>query len=71
MDNKQKINCSVCSCEYNETDTNECTLRSIEVSPTPDTETHTPDESMCSSYKYDEDEDEATPSVNNTTWEQE
>ena len=53
MDQKQKINCTVVSCKYNNCDNNECTLKQIMVSPIPDCNTKTPDESMCSSYEYD------------------
>ena len=53
MDDKQKINCTVETCRYNIFDNNECTLKQIMVSPIPDCNTKTPDESMCSSYEYD------------------
>ena len=52
MDNKQTINCTVTSCQYNNRQDNECALKQIIVTPCEDTKTTTPDESMCSSYKY-------------------
>ena len=53
-EDKQKINCSVSSCQYNDTDGTKCTLESIIVEPVPDCETCEPDESMCGSYVYDD-----------------
>ena len=52
MDKNQKINCTVHTCEFNSKQGNECTLKQIKVTPTPGNESKTPDESMCSSYKY-------------------
>lgn len=52
MEKSQKINCTVRSCEYNNCNENECTLKQIKVTPTIGNETKEPDESMCSSYKY-------------------
>ncbi len=54
MDKKQKINCTVESCEYNNCQNNECTLKQIIVTPCQDCHTQQPDESMCSSYKCNE-----------------
>lgn len=51
MQDKQKINCTVESCEYNNWQDNECTLKQIIVTPCSDCHTGKPDESMCSSYK--------------------
>lgn len=51
MEHKQKINCTVGSCEYNNCQNNECTLKQIIVTPTQNCQTQQPDESMCSSYK--------------------
>lgn len=51
MDNKQKINCTVTSCKYNENQTQECSLEQIIVTPIENCDTKQPDESMCSSYK--------------------
>ena len=51
MESKQKINCTVTSCKYNETDGNECSLKQIVVTPMPNCETAKPDESMCSCYE--------------------
>lgn len=58
MDNKQKINCTVSSCRYNNTDNEECTLKEIMVEPIDDCETCEPDESMCGSYEYQDDDQE-------------
>lgn len=52
MQDKQKINCTVDSCKYNNWQDNECTLKQIIVTPTQDCQTQKPDESMCSSYEY-------------------
>lgn len=52
MQEKQKINCTVQTCEYNNGQENQCTLKQIIVTPCQDCHTQTPDESMCSSYKY-------------------
>ena len=52
MNDKQKINCTVETCKYNNCDNNECILKQIMVSPIPDCNTKKPDESMCSSYEY-------------------
>lgn len=51
MENKQKINCTVTSCKYNENQTQECSLEQIIVTPIENCDTKQPDESMCSSYK--------------------
>lgn len=51
MEHKQKINCTVKTCEYNNCQNNECTLKQIIVTPTQGCNTKQPDESMCSSYK--------------------
>lgn len=58
MDKNQKINCTVNSCKFNDCDAEECTLNQITVEPIEDCETCTPDESMCGSYEYNEDDDE-------------
>lgn len=52
MNEKQKINCTVGSCEFNNVQDQKCTLKQIIVTPTPNNHTENPDESMCSSYKY-------------------
>lgn len=57
MDKNQKINCTVNSCRYNNCNDNECTLKQINVEPIQNCNTCTPDESMCGSYEY-QDEDE-------------
>lgn len=51
MDKKQKINCTVGSCKYNNTDSKECILNQIIVTPMKDCNTKKADESMCSSYE--------------------
>ncbi len=53
MENKQRINCTVSSCKYNNENNNKCTLESIHVAPIENSKTTKPDESMCSSYKYE------------------
>ena len=59
MDSKQKINCKVGSCVYNDCEKNKCVLEEITVEPCFETETGEPDESMCGSYEsYDEEDDE-------------
>ena len=52
MDKNQKINCNVCSCEYNNTREELCELKEIKVAPCKNCNTGNPeDESMCASYK--------------------
>ena len=51
MDKKQKINCTVTSCKYNDHGCQECNLEQIIVTPIMGCDTKQPDESMCSSYK--------------------
>lgn len=52
MDDKQKINCNVESCKYNNIAHQECSLKQILVEPCPNCTTGTPeDESMCGSYE--------------------
>lgn len=52
MDKKQKINCSVESCEYNDGKEQKCELEEIEVAPCTDCHTgDAEDESMCRSYE--------------------
>ena len=48
---KQKINCTVGSCKFNNYENQECVLRQITVSPTQNCKTKQPNESMCSSYE--------------------
>ena len=50
MDEKQKINCSVDSCEYNDRITQGCELKQITVEPCKECHTGGPEESMCGSY---------------------
>ena len=54
MDANQKINCTVESCKYNNTQEQVCSLKQIIVTPTEDCHTEETDESMCSSYEYEE-----------------
>lgn len=52
MDKNQKINCTVGSCQYNDTETQKCSLKEIVVEPCIGGTTGTPeDESMCGSYE--------------------
>ncbi|MBQ9298803.1 MAG: DUF1540 domain-containing protein [Clostridia bacterium] len=57
MDKKQKINCTVSSCIYNDTGDDKCLLEEISVEPCSDCTTKQPDESMCGSYEYDEEDE--------------
>lgn len=54
MDKNQKINCTVESCKYNKNQEQLCSLEQIIVTPIQDCHTEEPDESMCSSYEYNE-----------------
>lgn len=58
MDKNQKINCTVESCRYNNCDEQSCTLKQITVEPIEDCQTCTPDESMCGSYEYQDDDEQ-------------
>lgn len=52
MDKTQKINCSVCSCAFNNSEKNLCQLEQIVVTPCQNCHNgHPDDESMCGSYK--------------------
>ena len=53
MDKGQKINCTVGSCKYNNTNKEECILNQIVVTPMQNCHTKKADESMCSSYEFD------------------
>lgn len=53
MEENQKINCTVTSCKYNNSENKACKLQSIIVTPTENTSTKKSDESMCSSYDYE------------------
>ncbi len=48
---KQKINCTVGSCKYNNCNAQECVLKQITVTPIQNCNTMKPDESMCSNYE--------------------
>lgn len=48
---KQKINCTVESCKFNDCKSKECILKQITVTPVKGVDTANPDESMCSSYE--------------------
>ena len=54
MEANQKINCTVSSCKYNNQEKEKCMLEAIQVAPMENVQTETPDESMCASYRYDE-----------------
>ena len=56
MDEKQIINCTVETCKFNDCEDNLCTLKQIKVEPMKNCHTCTPDESMCGSYKYKDDD---------------
>ena len=56
MNENQKINCTVTSCKYNKNQEQECSLKQIIVTPTQNCNTQSSDESMCSSYRYNENE---------------
>lgn len=52
MEKKQSINCTVCSCEYNNDKTQKCELEDIIVRPCENCNDGTPEnESMCGSYR--------------------
>lgn len=53
MEANQKINCTVSSCKYNNEQRGKCTLEAIHVTPIENSNTKTPDESMCASYKFE------------------
>ena len=54
MEANQKINCTVASCKYNNQEKAKCTLEAIHVAPMENVDTETADESMCASYKFEE-----------------
>ena len=54
MEGKQKISCTVESCKYNNVSEGKCNLKEIIVTPTQNCTTQECDESMCSSYEYDD-----------------
>ena len=51
MTKKQKINCTVESCKYNDTQRQLCELDAIIVTPKQNVNSAQPDESECSSYE--------------------
>ena len=51
MEKNQKINCTVESCVYQDTQTQRCTLNAIDVVPVTNCGTGNTDESMCGSYE--------------------
>lgn len=53
MNSNQKISCTVSTCKYNNRGEGLCTLNEIIVTPTKHWNTKQPDESKCSSYKYE------------------
>lgn len=56
---KQKINCTVESCAYNDTEDKKCELEAITVEPCYDCDTGDPEEeSMCGSYETKEDDED-------------
>lgn len=51
MDDKQKINCTVEYCKYNDCDAKECILEAIVVEPCSDNDKNNfEDQSMCGSF---------------------
>lgn len=50
MEKNQEINCAVKSCKYNDYSKGKCVLSQIQVDPTPQNDSQTAHESMCSSY---------------------
>ena len=57
MDKNQKINCTVRSCKYNNSEKELCNLSQINVEPIDDCDTCECDESRCGSYEYGENND--------------
>ena len=53
MDKKQRINCTVESCKYNDSQRQLCELDNIIVTPKPNVHSAKTDESECSSYECD------------------
>ena len=51
MEKKQKINCTVKSCRYNDNEHKECDLEAIIVTPVKNCNTGKADESQCGSYE--------------------
>ena len=51
MEQKQTINCTVKSCEYQNDATKTCTLKAVQIAPMPNCNSKESDESMCASYK--------------------
>lgn len=54
MEANQKINCTVASCKYNNREKAKCTLEAIYVAPIENMNTELADESMCASYKHEQ-----------------
>ena len=54
MEANQRINCTVGSCKYNDHSEQECKLDSIIVTPKQNCNTKKTNESICSSYKNQE-----------------
>ena len=52
MEKNQRINCTVQSCAYQDTNSKCCTLHAINVVPTPNNNSMQSDESICGSYEY-------------------
>lgn len=53
MEGNQKIECTVESCKYNNTQKNICNLPKIEIKPITNCNTKKADESICASYDYE------------------
>ena len=54
MEANQRINCTVGSCKYNDHSEQECKLDSIIVTPKQNCDPHRAKESLCRSYKNQE-----------------
>ena len=54
MEKNQKINCTVESCVYQDSDSKRCTLQAIEVIPATNFQSKDVDESMCGSYECEQ-----------------
>lgn len=54
MDDKQKINCTVHNCKYNDYENRECVLKSIVVEPCAKSNDNSlEDQSMCGSFAHE------------------
>ena len=56
--NYQKINCTVHTCKFNDTQCQKCNLQQIVVEPMQNCQTKQADESMCGSYEYNQEQNQ-------------